>query len=361
MRSAIIAAALAAGALAVPYAEKRSYAPSSDEPSDTPSNGVGDNSPPSYGADDNPPPSYGGGYDVVYVTNVVTVTVDSPAPEYTPSNHYKHKHAPHKVAQADAVPTSPSSPPNLAPPPASDNSPPAYENTTPEVESSEPKQEVSPTPNQEDSSPPKKEDSSTPKEESSPTTTPFDVPKSDSYPDKCLWHHNMHRKNHTCEALVWSDELAATAQKIADSCIYAHVTDMDGGGYGQNIAAGVKPDDIGKVISDLFYNAEVGLFEAEFGKSNPDMSNFHGWGHVTQMLWKNTTEVGCATSTKCSSLANTGSDVAPYFTVCNYKCPGNYADQYAENVLRSTGELPTIDVSSSKNGLNGNSPPSYKK
>ena len=31
---------------------------------------------------------------------------------------------------------------------------------------------------------------------------------------------------------------------------------MDGGGYGQNIAAGVKADNVSAVITELFYNGE---------------------------------------------------------------------------------------------------------
>jgi hypothetical protein len=40
---------------------------------------------------------------------------------------------------------------------------------------------------------------------------------------------------------------------------------------------------------------------------------------MTQIVWKETTSVGCATvDCSASGLANTGGNVAPYFTVCNY-------------------------------------------
>ncbi len=88
---------------------------------------------------------------------------------------------------------------------------------------------------------------------------------------------------------------------------------MDGGGYGQNIALGVKPEEISIIISDLFYNNEFKLFEPELGKAQPDMSRFKEWGHLTQIVWADTTSVGCAT-VDCGSIG--------YFTVCNYKGPG---------------------------------------
>ena len=100
-------------------------------------------------------------------------------------------------------------------------------------------------------------------------------------------------------------------------------SEMDGGGYGQNIAAGVSADNISAVITDLFYNGEEPLFSAQYGREDPDMGEFELWGHFTQIVWSGTTEVGCFTADcSASGLGNTGSGVSPYFTVCNYKTPG---------------------------------------
>ena len=99
---------------------------------------------------------------------------------------------------------------------------------------------------------------------------------------------------------------------------------MDGGGYGQNIAAGVEANNVSAVITDLFYNGEVGYYANQYGKANPDMTNFELWGHFSQIVWKDTNKVGCATQYCPNGLGNTGSNVSPYFTVCNYGPPGNY-------------------------------------
>lgn len=102
---------------------------------------------------------------------------------------------------------------------------------------------------------------------------------------------------------------------------------MDGGEYGQNIAAGVKADNVSAVITELFYNGEVSFYDGLYNDNpkaaDPPTTNFHEWGHFSQMVWVDTTEVGCAT-VDCSSqnLANTGGNVPPYFTVCNYKKQG---------------------------------------
>jgi hypothetical protein len=98
-----------------------------------------------------------------------------------------------------------------------------------------------------------------------------------------------------------------------------------GGGYGQNIAAGVEADNITAIITNLFYNGEVGWYDGLYGQAQPSMANFEHWGHFSQIVWKGTTHVGCYTQ-DCSGqgLANTGGNVSPYFTVCNYKSPGMY-------------------------------------
>lgn len=110
--------------------------------------------------------------------------------------------------------------------------------------------------------------------------------------------------------------------------------DTDGGGYGQNIAAGAPADNVTSVISDLFYNGECGNFQHLYGQATPSNINneeeFDAYGHFTQMIWLKTTAVGCST-VDCAGrgkgpkgLGNVGPNVAPVFTVCNYKAPGQY-------------------------------------
>lgn len=155
-------------------------------------------------------------------------------------------------------------------------------------------------------------------------------------------HHDIHRQNHSLNALSWNDTLFEYAKETATSCIYGHSLAPGGGGYGQNIAAGNAPGNISAILTNAYYNDELPLFlEAigEFGKNSPDMSNFEKWGHVTQMLWKDTSSFACYTAT-CSppgadaqacdgsgqsylknvSCGNGGTPA--YNTVCNYYPPG---------------------------------------
>jgi hypothetical protein len=88
-------------------------------------------------------------------------------------------------------------------------------------------------------------------------------------------------------------------------------------GYGQNIAYGVGSTEVDKIITDMMYNDEMMYYQDLYGQASPDMSNFEHWGHFSQIVWVNTASVGCATVT-CSPLAESNSNDALPFTVCNY-------------------------------------------
>jgi uncharacterized protein YkwD len=48
--------------------------------------------------------------------------------------------------------------------------------------------------------------------------------ESSSYAQSVLAQHNIHRANHSADALTWDDNMANIAQQIAQSCVYAHNT-----------------------------------------------------------------------------------------------------------------------------------------
>ncbi|PPJ58295.1 hypothetical protein CBER1_07285 [Cercospora berteroae] len=108
-----------------------------------------------------------------------------------------------------------------------------------------------------------------------------------------LYHHNVHRRNHSAPDLQYHFQLADTAERIAKTCNFEHEMQYDGGEYGQNIAAGVPWQGVSFVISDLWYNNEVSYYSRLYGIPDPTFDK--KWGHFTQMVWKRTTHVGCYT------------------------------------------------------------------
>lgn len=100
---------------------------------------------------------------------------------------------------------------------------------------------------------------------------------------------------------------------------------IGGGGYGQNLAmwgSTGNPEAFGasgsmaRAASNGWYNGELADFPtSDYGSSTPDMSNFEKWGHFSQLVWKETQKVGCAT-VFCQP--GTLSSMGSWYTVCNY-------------------------------------------
>lgn len=266
MRAALSIAALAAGALAVPYNKREMVTD----------------------------------VNVVYVTDIVTVTAGQAQPTPAAVQHFGHAH--NNAYQAKPKPVTSVIQSYVAPAPPT--STPVYQAPAPSSPAPMPSSSAPAAPN--------------------------------SYAQMVVDHHNLHRANHSVPDLQWDESLASCAATIAASCVYAHNVDVDGGGYGQNIAAGVPGNNVSAVITNLFYNGEEPLYTG-YGQPDPDMSQFEAWGHFSQIVWKATTTVGCATQYCPGGLGNTGGGVSPYFTVCNYKGPGNYAGEYGDNVLPPLG------------------------
>ena len=87
----------------------------------------------------------------------------------------------------------------------------------------------------------------------------------------------------------------------------------------------------------MWYNGEIQYFDGMYGQDNPS-SNFEKWGHFSQMIWKSTTHVGCAT-VDCSGKGNMDSFAKPaIYTVCNYGPAGNMGGAYAKNIEQPSGD-----------------------
>lgn len=148
MRSAILAAAFAAGALAVPFqGEKRAVV------TDTK-------------------------VDIVYVTDITTVTVDGPAPSPANNNFWGHFHGQHHASPVTTDAWQPAPTETSSPPPSKSNG-------------------------------------------GSGASAPAGAVPT-SYSEIVVVAHNLHRKNHSAPDIAWSDDLASSAATIAASCVYAH-------------------------------------------------------------------------------------------------------------------------------------------
>lgn len=155
--------------------------------------------------------------------------------------------------------------------------------------------------------------------------------------------HNIHRQNNSAQPVTFDADRASYAATLAATCNFHHDTTIGSADYGQNIGAyaGTRAESItaekalANAIDDMWYS-EVSLYPASnYGKPNPDMSNFEAWGHYSAMVWADTKSVGCAT--QFCGAGTMWDDMGAWFTVCNYYPPGNVAGQYGDNVLPPLG------------------------
>lgn len=143
-----------------------------------------------------------------------------------------------------------------------------------------------------------------------------------------LQAHNTVRRAHNLQPLIWSDSLAAYAQEWANHLASTNNCQMrhrpNSGRfkqqYGENLwwaspriwsdgITEVQKITIGRVVKD--WADEKPFYNYRNNSCQPGQQ----CGHYTQLVWRETTEVGCAYQ-QCSDKSQ--------LWVCNYNPPGNY-------------------------------------
>lgn len=117
--------------------------------------------------------------------------------------------------------------------------------------------------------------------------------------------------------LTWSDTVASVAQRWANKCVFEH-SNGTLAPYGENLAAGTG--DFGIQPAIQLWSGE----EHSYHPSNPQAS------HYTQMVWKATTQLGCAVAS-CNGIFPALYGPAKFY-VCEYNPPGNVDGEFGENV-----------------------------
>jgi uncharacterized protein YkwD len=130
--------------------------------------------------------------------------------------------------------------------------------------------------------------------------------------------HNSVRAQHGASDLTWSDNLASKAQQWANNCKFEH-SGGSLGPFGENLAAGTG-DSYGISSAVKSWTDEV----SSYNSNNPQPS------HFTQVVWKASTQVGCAVQS-CNGIFASSFGEAKFF-VCEYSPQGNVIGQFAENV-----------------------------
>ncbi|KAK0233449.1 CAP domain-containing protein [Armillaria fumosa] len=130
--------------------------------------------------------------------------------------------------------------------------------------------------------------------------------------------HNTFRAQHGASDLTWSNELAGKAQQWANGCVFKH-SGGSLGSFGENLAAG----------TDSGYTISSAIKSWTDEASSYDPNNLVA-SHFTQVVWKATSQVGCAVQS-CDGIFDASFGKASYY-VCEYSPAGNVIGQFAENV-----------------------------
>jgi hypothetical protein len=78
----------------------------------------------------------------------------------------------------------------------------------------------------------------------------------------------------------------------------------------------------------MWYDGEYPAYANFFGKEPG--GSFEEWGHLTQVVWAGTKEVGCAVQRCPKGTMYDGFNAV--YIVCNYRPAGNVGGAYAKNV-----------------------------
>ncbi|TFK43758.1 CAP domain-containing protein [Crucibulum laeve] len=131
--------------------------------------------------------------------------------------------------------------------------------------------------------------------------------------------HNAVRVMHNATTLTWSTELAEKAEKWTDACQFKHTEGvLSDTPYGEIIAAATGSFPVSAAFQTFVRD------EAAYNPANPTFT------HFTQVVWKNTTQLGCAAS-RCSGIFDKSLGTATLY-VCLYDPVGNVIGEALDNV-----------------------------
>ncbi|KAH8830330.1 PR-1-like protein [Flagelloscypha sp. PMI_526] len=127
--------------------------------------------------------------------------------------------------------------------------------------------------------------------------------------------HNSERLAHGTQALSWNDDLASAAQSWISSCEFKHYSGDRV--LGENIVAGANSFSVFNAMDSFLSDKD------QYSSSSPS------YLHWSQVVWKDTTEFGCAVAS-CPKFFNGNVDATVY--ACLYNPPGNIEGKSKDNV-----------------------------
>lgn len=217
------------------------------------------------------------------------------------------------------------------------------------------------------------------------TSVSAEYANDDKFQQAILDVTNLFRRQHNASSLAWNESLAEYAKDWSKDCKFEH----SGGPSGENLASGYpnvtasieawgnERDDYDFDKGDFSYVTTAHCTRPSWtlaARSDAILIATYrsATGHFTQLVWRNTTTVGCA-RTQCNGDQDSGKGNAPgwyvsshlspsptqltppRFVVCEYFPTGNVLGQFTANVLK---QLPADEVPSASDAPTATGSPS---
>lgn len=149
----------------------------------------------------------------------------------------------------------------------------------------------------------------------------------DDFQRECIIQHNIYRHQHRACRLVWSDDLAnaaeAWAEHLASNNVLEHASDKD---HGENLASAKGYELRGDKVAEMWYD-EIKDYNFETPAYNAKC------GHFTQMIWRDTKQLGVAKTT-----ATDGTQ----YVVARYYPAGNVLGEFKTSIRRARGQRSSV-------------------
>jgi len=161
-----------------------------------------------------------------------------------------------------------------------------------------------------------------PAPEPAPEPAPKPVAPSGDMAKSCVQSHNDIRSKHAAPPLTWDEKLVYTAEISASNCMTSVHNAQGNGENRASVSGNISKPNAGEMVRNQWYSNELSAY-----MSNPGVFSKYA-GHLSQVLWKSTSRVGCALR-YCNQIDG---GMAGYLLVCQYQTPGNYAGEFEKNV-----------------------------
>ncbi len=146
-----------------------------------------------------------------------------------------------------------------------------------------------------------------------------------------LSKHNSYRSIHHSPNMTESSSLNKSAQSWAEHLASTGAFEHSDTKAGENIYASyttvssVDAANLGNQAVKSWYD-EVSAYDY----ANPSFSE--NTGHFTQVVWKNSTELGCGAAQGVKTIQ--GNEYKALYVVCQYSPAGNVSGQFPDNVMQ---------------------------